>query len=240
MSAPRPRLIVRNHAPGRRVLLWLVALLVVLAAIWFAFELGRSRAGFDGAAARGERSTFKDRIAALEEELRTARLKLAMYDTESAGQGHERTELSKTIGELQAEVARLNSDVAFYKGVVEDHSAPEVVKVQQFHVSAGKGEREFLLRLVLGRPLRPEDLITGKARITIEGTGADGAAASLDLAALGVEGGELAFSLRYVETLEQAVRLPAGFTPSRTTVELAPARKGVNPVRETFLWTVEN
>ncbi|MEJ0100162.1 MAG: DUF6776 family protein [Pseudomonadota bacterium] len=240
MSAPRPRLIVRNHAPGRRALWWLAGLLIVAAVIAGAFELGRYRAGFDGAAARTERAGFKDKIAALEEELRTARLKLAMFDTESAGQGHERTEFSKTIGELQAEVARLNSDVAFYKGVVEDRSTPEVVKVQQFHVGAGKGEREFVLRLVLGRPLRPEDLITGKARMTIEGSNADGSAASYDLAALGVEGGELSFSLRYVETLEQAVRLPAGFTPSRTTVELAPARKGVNPVRETFLWTVDN
>jgi hypothetical protein len=240
MGAPRPRLVVRNHAPGRSVL-WVVAALVILvAASLGAFEFGRSRAGFDGAAARSERATQQDRIAALEEELRAARLKLAMYDSDNAGSTRERTEVAKTIGELQAEVARLTSDVAFYRGVVDERATPEVVKIQQFRIGAGKAEREFVLRLVLGRPLRPEDSITGKARITIEGTAADGSAASYDLAALGVPGGELAFSLRYVVTLEQAVVLPAGFAPGRTTVELAPARKGVNPVRETFIWTVEN
>ena len=241
MSAPRSRLVVRTHAPGRHAAK--VSGLVVLgvALLFGAFEFGRGRAGFDGGAARSERAGLKDQVTALGEEARALRLKIAMYETERAGQVHERTELSKNIGELQAEVARLTSDVAFYRGVVEEKTSGDVVKIQQFRVNNGKAEREFLLKIVLGRPLRPEDTTTGKARIAIEGTGADGQPATLDLAATaGLAGGELPFNFRYVETLEQAVRLPAGFMPARSTVELLPTRKGVNPVRETFIWTVEN
>jgi len=241
MSAPRPRLVVRYHAPALRALSICGMALVVLVALWSAFEWGRSRAGFDGTAARSEHARLQDRIDGLEEQLRAARLKLAVYESDSTGQSRERTELSRSIGELQAQVARLTSDLAFYRGVVEQRTTTDVVKVQQFHVSAGTAPREFLLRLVLGRPLRPEDSISGRARIIIEGSGADGAPASFDLAQLaGVPGGELPFSLRYVETLQQTVTLPAGFVPARSTVELAPARKGADPVRESFLWTVEN
>ncbi len=241
MNAPRPRLVVRDHAPARGVLLGAAVLLLVLGAAWVSFEFGRSRAGFDGASARGERAALKNQIATLEEEMRAARLKLAMFESDSTGQLHERTELSKTIGELQADVARLTSDVAFYRGIVEQRTTGDVVKIQQFHVTAGKAEREFQLRLVLGRPLRPEDNVSGKARIAIEGAGADGAPASLDLMQLaGVPGAELSFNLRFVQTLEQAVSLPQGFAPARVTIELLPARKGVNPVRESFLWSVEN
>jgi outer membrane murein-binding lipoprotein Lpp len=241
MAAPRPRLVVRNHAPGRRAVLILGAVLLLVTALLLAFEWGRSRAGFDGAAARSQRAELNDRIAALEEELRAARLKVAMYDTDTAGQNRERNELSRTIGELQAEVASLKSDVAFYRGVVEERTSGDVIKVQQFQVKAGGNEREFVLRLVLGRPLRPEDLVTGKVRITIEGTGADGAAASFDLAQVSdVPNGELSFKLSYLETLEQGVTLPEGFTPTRSSVQLVPSRKGAKEVRETFLWTVEN
>jgi hypothetical protein len=241
MGAPRPRLVVRNHAPGRRALMIIAALLLVAGALLAAFEWGRYRAGFDSVDARSQRSALKDQIAGLEEEIRAARLKLAMYESDNAGQTRERTELAKNIGDLQAEVARLNSDVAFYRGIVEQRTSGDVVKIQQFHVTAGKSEREFVLKLVVGRPLRPEDSITGKARITVEGTGPDGAPASYDLAQLaGVPGAELAFSLKYVETLEQAVTLPAGFMPARSAVDLFPARKGVSEVHETFLWTVEN
>lgn len=241
MSTPRPRLVVRNHAPGRRALWILAAMLLVLVAMGAAFEWGRSRAGFDAAAARSEHSDLKDQISTLEEQLRATRLKVAMYETDSAGETREKTELSKTIGELQAEVARLTSDVAFYRGVVEERTTGNVLKIQQFHVAAGPNAREFVLRLVLGRPLRSEDSISGKVNITIEGTGADGMPASFDLAQVGgVTGGELPFSMRYVKTLEQTVQLPEGFAPARINVELTPSRKGENPVRETFVWTVEN
>jgi hypothetical protein len=234
-------MVVRNHAPGRRALLIGGVVLLVLVAMLAVFEWGRSRAGFDGVAARRERAQLNDQVSALEDELRSARLKLAMYDSDTAGQTSERNELSRTIGDLQAEVARLKSDVAFYRGIVEERTSGDVIKVQQFQVKAGAGEREFMLRLVLGRPLRPEDLVTGKVRITIEGTGADAAPASFDLAQVGgVPNGELSFSLRYVETLEQAVTLPEGFVPTRSTVQLVPSRKGAKEVRETFLWTVEN
>ena len=86
MSTPRPRLVVRNHAPGRRALVIAGAVLLLLVALWSAFEWGRSRAGFDGAAARRQRSELKDQIGTLEDELRGARLKLAMYDSDMAGQ----------------------------------------------------------------------------------------------------------------------------------------------------------
>ena len=91
MSAPRPRLVVRNHVPGRLALLLLAVAFAALAAVWVAFEWGRNRAGFDGAAARSERAAYQDQIAALEEQVRTARLKLAMFETEGAGQMRERT-----------------------------------------------------------------------------------------------------------------------------------------------------
>jgi pyrimidine operon attenuation protein/uracil phosphoribosyltransferase len=241
MAAPRPRLVVRNHAPGRRALLIGSAVLLGLIAMWSVFEWGRSRAGFDGTAARRERSELNDRISELEDELRGARLKLAMYDSDSAGQIRERNELSRTIGDLQAQVAKLTSDVAFYRGIVEERTGGDVVKVQQFQVNAGGTEREFLLRLVLGRPLGSEVLVSGKVRVTIDGTSEDGAPASFDLAQLtDVASGELSFKLRYVETLEQAVTLPEGFMPARSTVQLLPSRKGAKEVRETFLWTVEN
>lgn len=235
-----PRLVVRTYAPFRRVLTIGGGLVIVLLAIYIAFEWGRSRAGFDGASAREQRSGLRGQVDELEAQLRQLRVQLAMYETERVGQTRERTELEKTIGSLQADKARLTSELAFYRGIAGGSTTTEVMKIQQFSVLRGPGANEYLLRLVLGRPLRAEDLLTGKVRITVEG-GSVTEPQNLDLAALaGVEGGELSFNYRYTETLEQPIQLPAGFTPLRTTVELLPARRGVNPVRESFIWTVEN
>jgi hypothetical protein len=165
---------------------------------------------------------------------------LAAGETQRVGQAREREELARSIGDLQAEVARLNRDLAFYRGVVGDSANTQIVRMQQFRVTRGKAPGEFLLHLVLGRTLRPEDFVSGKLRVTLEGS-VGATTTTLDLAQVSdVPGGELTFSYRYVQTLEQAIKLPIGFVPARVSIEMQASRKGVNPVRETFLWTLEN
>jgi hypothetical protein len=239
MSHP-PRLVVRQHAPVRLLLIIGGALLLAAGLAWLAFEWGQRRAGFDGSAARTQYADLLAQIEALERDARPLRLKLAMYETERVGQSRERAELSRAIGELQADVARLESELVFYKGVVGDKTPGEVMKIQKFAVGRDVTTGLYTLRLVLDRPLGLQDPIAGKIRITVEGTRA-GAEASLDLATLlDPPEAELGFSYRLVQPIDRRFSLPAGFTPARTTVELTPARKGVNPVRETFIWNVQD
>lgn len=234
------RLVVRSYTPLRRALLIGGSFVLLLMALYVAFEWGRSTAGFDARGARAEVGDLNDRLQELQDDNRQQRLKLAAIETQRVGQSREREELARTIGSLQADVARLTRDLAFYRGVVGQSADAPVVRVQQLRITRGTAGDEYVLHLVLGRPLRPEDSVSGKARLWIEG--ASGATpVSLDLAQIsGISSGELAFSYRYLQPLEQLVKLPAGFTAQRVTVELAVARKGVNPVRESFLWTVEN
>ena len=42
--------------------------------------------------------------------------------------------------------------------------------VTSVRVTRGKAPGEFQLRMVLGRPLRPEDFISGRVRVSFEGT----------------------------------------------------------------------
>lgn len=234
------RLVVRSYTPLRRALLIGGSLVLLMMGLYVAFEWGRSIAGFDARGARAEAGDLHDRIKELENDNRQQRLKLAAVETQRVGQSREREELARTIGGLQADVARLTRDLAFYRGLVGQSANAPVVRVQQLRITRGAAADEYTLHVVLGRPLRPEDSISGKMRLTVEG--ASGATpVSLDLAQIsGITSGELSFSYRYLQPLEQLVKLPPGFTAQRVTVELAVSRKGVNPVRESFLWTVEN
>lgn len=234
-----PRLVVRPELAGRRRL-WLLGFVLVLAVLtWVAFEWGRGNLGLPGGITP-DRVTLRDRVNSLEEEVRTLRVELARRESERVGQARERTELARTIGSLRGDVQRLESELGFYQGVVGSSNQADAVKVQQFRVSRTEEPGAFRIRLVLGRPLNPQGNVSGRLRVTLEG--APGSQPQrLGLAELaGVEGGELAFDFRYLQEIEQIIRLPQGFTPARTVVELAQARKGVNPVRESFPWTVEN
>lgn len=234
-----PRLVVRSDLPGRRRLVLGILFLVVAVLLWAAFQWGRGNLGLPGGVTP-DRVTLRDRVNLLEGEVRTLRVELARRESERVGQARERTELARTIGSLRGDVQRLESELGFYRGVVGTSGPADVLKVQQFRTSRMPEANTYRLRLVLGRPLNPEGNVSGKLRMTFVG-GEGSVPAQLDLAtAAGVEGGELPFEFRYLQEIEQVIRLPAGFVPARTEVELVPARRGVNPVRETFPWTLEN
>jgi hypothetical protein len=238
--APLPRLVVRTHAPLRRWLLVTGIMAVAVIALFIAFEWGRGNAGFDGSSARLQRSELRDRIGKLEAENRELRLKVARQDTDRIGQIRERTELGRAIGDLQYQLEQANSDLAFYRGVAGEQSSRDPLKIQQFRIKRGVERNAYVLRLVLGRPVQREDSISGRIRMTFEGTTGT-TPANLDLATVSeVQDGELAFSFKYTQAIEVPLHLPAGFTPSRTSVTITPSRKGVNPIRTSFIWAVDN
>jgi hypothetical protein len=233
-----PRLVV-DDSPAHRRLFVAGTLIAVALLVWGAFEWGRGNLGLPGGITP-DRVTLRQRVVLLEDEVRTLRVELAQREGERVGQARERTELARTIGSLRADVQRLESELGFYRGVVGSGAPVDVLKVQQFRVSRTAEANAFRVRLVLGRPINQEGNVSGRVRMTFEG-GPGSQPASLDLAqAAGIEGGELPFEFRFLEEIEQTIRMPAGFVPARTLVELIPARKGVNPVRDTFIWTVEN
>jgi len=234
------RLIIRTYAPLRR---WLViggSTVLGALLLYVAFESGRGSAGSAGREALALRGSLEQRVDALEATNRELRLKLAGQETAQTGQSRERAELARTIGELQAQVARQAQDLAFYRGLAGDAAAAPPVRVQQFRVAALGTPGRYALKLILGRPVRPEDIVTGTLALTVEGTQNDQPVV-LDLAAL-TEGQmrELRFSYRYLQTFDQPLTLPPGFEPERSTLEIRVARKGVEPVRQIFLWSLES
>lgn len=239
MAQAPGRLVIRTYAPFRG---WLLAggiLVLGLLLLYVAFEWGRSRAGPERLEFQRTSEMLQARVAELEAVNRELRLKIATQETAQVGQAREREELARTIGELQAQVARQAGDLAFYRGIVGDPAQAPPVRFQQFRVSAMNIPGRYAMRLVLGSPLRPENVVSGTVAVTVEGE-QDGEVRSLDLETLtGGEHKELRFSYRYLQIFELELALPPGFEAERTTVEARVARKDVEPIRQTFLWNVE-
>ncbi len=216
---------------------WLVgatAALGALLVLGLFFELGR-RQGLDGAAIAQLEAGIRERDAEIVELRRRA----AELDTVKAGLERERLEVSRTIGELQAQVARQAQDLAFYRGiVVQGANAPEVA-IREARVARSARGDSYVLRLTLVQPVRPDRVITGTVAVTLEGR-REGRSVRLDLASL--TGGrlrQLDYSFRYFENLAPELRVPAGFEPERLVIEARSSRREVAPVTRTLLWDIE-
>lgn len=231
--------VVRTHAPVRRMALTIAFVIVGLFAFYVVYELGRYDAGYDRLAVSQERTELEVKIENLEKANRDLRTKLAELDTIRIGRNQERTELARTILDLQAQVARQAQDLAFYKGIVTQGSNTFGVKIQQLRIMATEAPNQFRVRMTIVQSVRPDEAVKGAVTLKVEGE-ANGSATSLDYASLSAgKQREQPFNFRYFENFDQPITLPEGFRPERLTVELSSERKGVTPLTQSFLWRVD-
>jgi hypothetical protein len=238
------KVVIRTYAPARRGLVIGALSLTALLAAYLLFEYGRSRAGYDNLAALRDKSELREQIDQRDATIRELRRVAADYQTFSASQAQERSEVSRTIGDLQAQVARQSQELAFYKGIVVKEANKAEVAIQQLRVTpAANGPDRYVVRLTLVQPTRPDGIVTGNVVLSLEGQQPgqpEGKTTRLDLAALtGGQTREIPYSFRYFENMDPEIVIPAGFRPDRLTVEIRSSRRGVEPVVQTILWSVE-
>ncbi len=128
--------------------------------------------------------------------------------------------MSRTIGDLQAQVARQTEELAFYRAVVAEGAPAIGVRVGTVRLSSAKPAGHFLVNVSLVRAGKTDGMTTGNVSLTVDGQDAGGKPATLASQALAADGtGDVPYDFRYFQDLEQTVTLPAGFRPEHLTVE---------------------
>ena len=112
------KLVVRTYAPARRWIVLSIVLLLTGLALYVMFELGRFKAGYDAMQAAAQRDALQQQIDQLQRTQHELRVQLAAADESRVADVREHAEVARTIGELQAQVARQQQDVEFYRGLV--------------------------------------------------------------------------------------------------------------------------
>lgn len=230
------RLVVRTHAPARRWVAGVGLALLGALALYGSYEYGRRSAGYDRLAAWQQRRESERAVERLDGANRELRLRLAELETVRVSQTRERAEVARTIGELQAQVARQEQELAFLRGIVAQDAPVAEIRIQQLRILATGDPRRYQLRLSLVQAVRQGSLVSGTVLLQVEGA-RGGSAAVLDLAALtGGKRRELPVGFRYFSNLELEVGLPAAFEPERVAVEVRSSRRNVPPATRTFIW----
>ncbi len=234
-----PKLVVTTYAPGRRWITIIVLLLIVAGGVYGMFEFGRYSAGFDSVAALKQRASLRREIEAHEVTILELRAKVAQLESSTVGQTREREEVQRTIGELQAQVARANQELAFFRGIVTQNANSAEVKIQQARMVATSTANKFRIRLTLVQPMKPDSVVSGVVVLSVDGE-VDGKPGRADFATLsGGQRREIPFTFRYLENIDQEVTVPPGMKPSQLLVEVRSNRRGSAPVQQSYVWSVD-
>jgi hypothetical protein len=233
-----PKLVVTTYAPTRRVITIVLLVLVVAAGIYGMFEFGRYRGGYDVVDSLRHRAELNGRIKSQEDTIAELRAKVAQLESSTVGQTREREEVQRHIGDLQAQVARLNQDLAFYRGIVTQNANSAEVKIQQARMVATSTANKFRIRVTLVQPVKPE-AIGGVLILAVDGE-VDGKPGRADFATLsGGKKREIPFNFRYYLDIDEEITVPPGMKPEQLLVEVRSNRRGSTPVQQSYVWDVD-
>jgi hypothetical protein len=234
------KLVVRSHSPRRRGVLLGLAALSGLTVLYLAFELGRYEAGFRVVdSVRGALSASA-RIRGLEaqNEKQRAQLEAAEVARRVDREGYKQVE--RSLGDMQSQIARLNQDLSFYRGLVQPDSLVHV-KVQQMQIMPQAAAGQFHLKFVLMQTGKPDSVAAGYAAISIDGL-MQGKPLALTFAQVSpARRASLAYSFRYFEDYDEPIQLPRGFEPTRVGIEIHSSRDRdvSHSFRQAFVWKAQ-
>lgn len=232
------KLIVRPYAPRRRALLWSGAALLGLAVLYAVFELGRYEAGFRVVdSVRGALSASR-RIRTLEAENDTQRRQLEAAETARRVDREGYAQVERSLGDMQSQIARLNQDLSFYRGLVQPETLIHV-KVQQMQIIPDGPPGQYHLKFVLMQTGKPDKEVTGHASVTLDGL-LQGKPLSLTYAQVSPNHRvSLAYSLKYFQEYNEPIQLPVGFEPTRVGIEIHSGKDLNHSFRQAFVWKAQ-
>ena len=230
------QLVVRYHTPVKRRALVIALIVVVVALIYGAFELGRYRAGYDVLSAARARGALQTRLSELQAENEMLRREKANAELHREVSERSYADIQKMVADLQSQLLRQREELAFYRGIVSPEDGIGGLRVQRFQVVPTEAERQYKLRLVLVQSMRQNTVANGSVQLEVSGVrGSE--PVRLPLPAIAASRESLPFSFRYFQDLEQVVELPADFEPHSVEIYVRSARQP--ELRESFPWKIQ-
>jgi hypothetical protein len=216
------------------------AALFLLVGGWLIYELGLSRAGFARMEAVGEIARLQAENRELAARNKELSERLASLEVGSKVDREAYAQVESELVALQTRILEQQEDIEFYKGIVNENDGTGL-RIQDFEIAQGIGEREYDVRLVLAQAFRSDRQVSGQVDLVVEGV-QRGKAARLDMAALAPadeSGKPMKYSFRYFQDLKAALVLPEDFAPERVHVIIKTQGKSAKTVEEFFIWEVK-
>jgi len=217
-----------------------LAVLSAAGVLYAAFELGRYDAGFRVVdSVRGALSASA-RIRSLEAQNQRQRDQLEAAEVARRVDQEGYKQVNKSLGDMQSQIARLNQDLSFYRGLVQPDSIIHV-KVQQMQIVPEAAAGQYRLKFVLMQTGKPDKEVAGNAVLTLDGL-MKGRPSSLAYAQVAPNRRvSLAYSFRYFQDYDELIQLPSGFEPTRVAVEIHSGRDRdlSHSFRQAFVWKAQ-
>jgi len=230
------KLVIRQERSGEKRRRQLIVAALVLVAAGVGFGLGWMSSGQTLSATTAERDRLHQALAESELTVSDLAQKVGILETGGEVDRQAANEVRDTIRALKIQVAGLEEEVSFYKGIMVPGDKPAGLQVGKVLVSALEG-REYRYVVTMTQIAERRRFVSGTLTMNVIGQ-VDGKAQTLPLHTLDSEASAkgVRFRFRYFQELRGTLTLPEGFEPQHIQLLVKSAGKKPQRVEQTIDW----
>ncbi len=232
-------LVVKAHRPWKVRVFWSLGILLLVAAIYAAFDYGRFVAKFDSSDAQRREEAYIQSAEELVEQIETLREEKAVLERAQQIERKAYNELDTTLKTLQTEILDLKEELAFYLGIVSPRDASRGLRLENMKIDKLGDGGHYRYKVVLTQVLKNDKLARGKVILRFEGL-KNGQSVTLSLGQIDKQHkGDLNYKFKYYQNLNGEVIIPADFIPKRVHAKVYPVGRNDDVIEKTFAWPLK-
>lgn len=230
------QMVVVPHRPIYKTGILLVFVLAMMAFSYLTYEFGMG----EGLTLKVEVVKEKDLIKAqLAETTSTVdRMRQEIAGLKLGGEVDSRAteEVWQTVESLQDEIALLNEEIKFYKGVMVPNAEDKGLRIERLDVKNTADSHKFKYSLLLTQVVDKHDFVQGGVEISVLGKEGD-IDLQLKLSELNAaQKDSIGFRFRYFQNIDGELSVPAGFEPREVMIVARSFGRNAQRLEKKFNW----
>ncbi len=232
------QMVVVPHRPFYKVGIFCVCLLAMAALSWLTYEYGLDQGIATRVEVVKEREALREQLQASASLVKEMRQEIATLKLGEEVDTRANEEVLATIEGLQTQIAELQEEIRFYKGVMLPNAESKGLRIERFDLKPLAEANTYSFGLLLTQVVDKHDYVQGGVELKVIGRqGAE--PASLDLATL-TDGSQqtVRFRFRYFQNIDGQLTIPAEFQPEEIMVIAQSSGNKSQRLERRFDWQV--
>lgn len=230
------KLVIKQHRPLRRALLVVACVCGGLLALAITVDYGHWTSIATAMVKTGRKGSLLEEVRQLRDENTALQYEMTRMIRTAEINKYSRRNDHVELVELQARLAAVNREIAFYRDVLGQTEVETKTRVKGVQLTRLADDGRYSYRLVLTHVDKDNKLAEGSLRIQLKGE-QGGTERALKFAEFTDTGPRnLSFKFKHFRLFEGTIRLPEGFVPRELQVAVQNTSPTRAAVTETYDW----
>lgn len=230
------QMVVVPHRPIYKTGILLLFVLAMMAFSFLTYEYGMGEGLTLQVEVVKEKDLIKTQLAEATKSVDRMRQEIASLRLGGEVDSRATEEVRQTVETLQDEIAQLNEEIKFYKGVMVPNAEDKGLRIERLSIEDTPDPNKFRYSLLLTQIVDKHDYVQGGVEIALVGSEGD---FDLQLSLSDMSQAEkdiIGFRFRYFQNINGELNVPIGFEPRELVIVARSSGRNSQRLEKKFSW----